>query len=881
MSLRKKIVLCLLAVVAMSVLLTSGVLWKFVYPTFDALQKNAADSDLSRVELALEGVATTIDTTVLDTAEWDESYAFVQGQNTEHFIESNLQFDWYLEMNIHLVAFFNAEGKLIFGKYIEPDTGLPAPIDEILLAPLGPNDPVVQHTDIMDGVEGLLHTKQGPILIASRPVLTSMGMGPIAGTIIMGRLLDADGLLSIQEQTDAVFSLIFVSEGEGSPEDRAIAELALAEGVAHSENPETHFTHKIIRDIYGNPSYMLRVETPREIAAVGLNALQLALVLFMLTALFPVASIWVLIQRLVIVPVTGLGGHILRLRATGDLSQRIETQRVDEFGTLADEFDALTGDLEAARQEMQKSRDSALELARLKSEFLATMSHEIRTPMNGVIGMTEMLLAGDLPGKQRRYAETIQSSADGLLAIVNDILDFSKLESGSATVDRREFGMVALVDETIRTFAGAALASNVALTHDVAPDLDASFEGDSNRLRQLLINLIGNAIKFTIRGQISVRVSVKSAVEDEYRVRFEVRDTGVGIAAENLEHIFGSFAQADSSTTRNFGGTGLGLAICKTTVELLGGEIGVESEFGVGSTFWFVVPLKRTGAAPAAIDQISEASDTRVKRFEADILLVEDNAVNELVALAMLEHLGCHADTASDGQEALAVLAERSYDLILMDCQMPVMDGFAATAEIRRRERESRAKARVPIIALTANAVEGDRERCLASEMDDYLSKPFREQQLIDVLMRWLPEDRMTIVTNTPDKKSDLGSATRLDATVLDQLRALQSPSNPHLLSNLIEAYRDTSTGLMEDLRDAVEKGIADAIGQAAHALKSSSRNLGAKTLAFECEALEKSARAGEIDGAKALCDRISKEHPRVLEALAEIGNSGESEPTG
>lgn len=495
---------------------------------------------------------------------------------------------------------------------------------------------------------------------------------------------------------------------------------------------------------------------------------------------------------------------------------------------------------------IEKTRAEAASIA--KSNFLATMSHEIRTPMNGVLGMAQVLAATSLTEEQQLYVKTILDSGNTLLTVINDILDFSKIEAGKMLLESKAFNLKTITNNVIRLFNSKALEKNIQLILNIETNCPIELQGDSLRITQVLQNLISNAIKFTEKGIIEIKISGSQISGDTVSLMVNVIDSGIGIDKSSQDKLFSDFTQVDSSTTRKFGGTGLGLAICKQIITLMGGEIGVRSQTGQGATFWFTLnlPINKDVKDNTNLEKNETENLAQLVPLTGKILLVEDNAVNQIVAKVILEKFGLIPEIVADGQQAVQRVEQQSYDLVLMDCQMPVLDGFEATREIRKLE-QNRVSQHLPIVALTANAHDKDKERCIAVGMDDYLAKPIVKEDLYNVLKKYLEPEVINKSTLQDAPKSIqenlVSEKNAIDNNAITALKELMGDAFGLIITTFIN---DTGS-LVYSLTELKDQHNLEVFIRNSHSIKSSAANLGAIQLSLLAADLEAQGKAGDI----------------------------------
>ena len=570
-----------------------------------------------------------------------------------------------------------------------------------------------------------------------------------------------------------------------------------------------------------------------------------------------------IILRHISLPIQGLA-RVMARTESGDLSARAPLAGPADVQLMERAFNSMMDKLQERGQELVEARDVAISAARLKAQFTANVTHEIRTPLNGLLGMLQLLRETPLTAKQLERLTIAEASGNTLLALINDILDFSRLESGRVELESIAFDLPAKVGEVAALFELQTRTKDIGLEINIASDVPQTVAGDPVRLGQVLTNLIGNAVKFTRAG--GVTVNVDWLPETRAQVRFQVIDTGIGIAEQDLGRIFQSFTQADSSTTRQFGGSGLGLTITRQLVELMGGEIEVQSTPGSGSTFSFALPLERA-QRPADLDLDHFAAPPVLPPpRKLRVLVAEDNATNQLVAKGLLEACGCEVAIVGDGQAAIEAWATGGYAAILMDCNMPGMDGLEATRRIRAQEPDG---ARVPIVAMTANVDPDLIERCRAAGMDDAMSKPMQLRTVRQLMARWTATPAPVTV---PELAAAENPASAVEAVVNTAVLSELQRAIGDALPAVVQTFVADAARYFDDLRQAVQAGDTGRIRDLAHTLKGSARNVGADRVADLADRVERLAGGSNPDlaGLATLGEEFDRCHAEAREALAQ-----------
>ncbi|MFZ2958041.1 MAG: response regulator [Candidatus Ozemobacteraceae bacterium] len=949
---------------------------KVVLSGYHRLEKELVQEDVDRVMNVFKEEIAHLKMSICGYAKWDNAYQFVVDGN-RNFINQALTCEKFSDLRLNMILFRNFDGQFTWSKGYDYRMQKEIPIPASVFQHFATGSPLLGVTD-QEGIAGVLMLPEGPLLAAIQPITNTVATAPPRGVLLFGRFLDraeTDRLSAVVKFPLTIHSY----QSSALPADfQAVHELLrepFSTSIQSSSEQQNH-GYGLLPDVLKRPALLLRIDMPRRIFQQGLTTISYySFIVAFVCALFVLFAL-AMLEYLVIQPLRRLSNGVVRIGKTRDENLRLEVVGQGEAAVLAREINVMLEALSATNIQLKELAAVADSASQAKSQFLSSMSHEIRTPMNGVIGMTGLLLDTPLTIDQKEFVESIRFSGESLLSIINEVLDFSKIEAGKMSFEIMDFELRTNVESALELLAERAFRKGLELNFLFLAGTPEWVATDPGRLRQIIVNLLGNAIKFTEKGEVIIRVSSEPVEGDRMKIRFEVIDTGIGIPQDIQKLLFQPFTQADASTTRKFGGTGLGLSISKRLSEMLGGEIGVISEPGKGSTFWFtisvgqakpkteetIVPVSLNGAralivddnatnrdvlyhqlkgysmeservqtAPEALEllrssppgerrfdvilldlgmpemdglmlakeiqklptyrdipmilltsfikrgQTQEMRDAgirgyltkpirarkladclcavlaearghgtspslvthyslleKVRESMGRVLVAEDNIVNQKVACKVLEKLGFRADVVANGTEAVQAIKKIPYDAIFMDCQMPEMDGYEATQEIRAFEGERRHSL---IIAMTGSTLNSDRKKCSDAGMDEYLSKPLVPEDLQRVLQRHFAQR----FRETPAKAAHLFA--RADRPLVLNERKLAQLREMGIFDEIASLFILTAGEHEQAIRRAFEKQDIAAILKAAHSLKGSAGNMGAEQLATLCRELENACR--------------------------------------
>jgi signal transduction histidine kinase/ActR/RegA family two-component response regulator len=695
MTVKAKLIAWVAGVLTALLVVEIGVIGGFLLPRFEQIETGNAQASMRRIDLGVQNALAGLRVSATDWGNWADTYRFMQERNAD-FADENLNVISMKQLHLTMLAIIDAGGNIVWSYSFDPATDKPQKVDVLDGPQLPAGFPWLESLRDGKSHDGLIATNQGVMLAAVAPILNGYAQGPLRGLMVMGRLLTMREITAIGRSAQTTIGIEAIQD----PSGRFF--LPAPRGVYASMVDRTLVTHdmtqisRTFRDVYGDAVLSLKVNIPRDISANARSTIGYMLAI-----------------------VTGVSAALLLI---------------------------LLGVLNRITARMEQAKADAEAEAAAKTSFVAIMSHEIRTPLNAILGFTHLCLQSALNPKQLDYLSKIQHASSTLMQIVNDILDFSKLEANLVELEDARFALMSVLTGVEFIVGDQARRKGLSFSIERASDVPAELRGDALRLEQILLNLVGNSVKFTASGSVNINIAVTATDAQSVQLEFRIVDTGIGLSAEQIGRLFHAFTQADSSTTRQYGGTGLGLAICKKLVQAMGGRIWAEGRLGEGSTFAFTAKFGRLQATLAmpqtlAPPPLAPAGPAMVEIMAslkgARVLVVEDNEFNQQVIAELLEQVGASAVLAGTGQDALRQLSgESRFDAVLMDVQMPDMDGYEATRAIRAMPGMEK----LVVIAITANATPEDRARCLEAGMTDFQPKPIDPQALYRTLSRWLAQ---------------------------------------------------------------------------------------------------------------------------------------------
>ncbi|MBX7145510.1 MAG: response regulator [Oligoflexia bacterium] len=871
---------------------------------FLKLEQESIQTDITRAEKVFQDESEHVEQKSGDWAQWDDAYQFAKDGN-KAFIESNFVGGALANMQLEFIVIYNAKGKYVSGIQADENHAHIKPSPELIA--LHDSRPELFSASSEKPIRAGVNFPWGYSILVLRQILRSDGSGPHTGYLLFGRIVQPGLVSSLADQAQLNLTISALpAERPFDQIDSAVKEDLASKGRGtRIISDEIIEGYSVIRDVEQRPSLLMRVRVPRSIVKQGyktqnsvLFALAVAGLGFALISLLTLE--WGLLRRLML-----MTRAVQQIAAKRAVSERLQVKGSDELGVLANEINRMLDSLEQAEAEIRAAQRVAEEAAAAKSLFLANMSHELRTPINGIVGMAQVMLNVETSKPRLESLNIIKSSGKALLELINILLDQAKGEAGKLELENIPFELRALCLETLMPLAIKAHEKGLRLHLAVSGDCPEHLVGDPLRLRQIFTNLVGNAIKFTERGAVSVVVNCLRLDDSTCALRAEVVDTGIGMKAETLSKLFTPFTQADSSTSRRFGGTGLGLSISKTLVEMMGGSIAVESVEGSGTTFRFDVSLaydrqRATSADVLDIDVqpileqdilgAQQMAQLEVSAVDVGlrVLVADDTKINQTVARALLEQWGHKVTLANNGREALSALekaghfsrepgaVDRMFDLVLMDVQMPELDGNETSKIIRNREAESSrgvSAPHVPIVAITAHATARDADTFVRDGMDACLEKPVDHEKLLRTLQKLFPHlGQAALGSVSANAKKSIRAQSHRAFGVIDISELFERfAEDEDIVRDVLGVFFEEVPELAATLEAAIDRFDAGEIARAAHALKGSLANISAGPCARQCACIDELAKLDTLQQIQDILPSFRKELVRVMRIVSRL----------